>query len=673
MRSRIAFLFIALLMPAITFAAVKRVDVTSPDGRTTLSVDWSQGDAVWTLCRGEAVLVAPSRMAMFTDCGTWGSNIRSATVVRTHQERDINANFYRQAKVHEHYNGAVIDFRGRDGRFAVEVRVFDDGAAYRFLSRTKGTYIVRDELAEFNLGDRPAWIPYVNFKPDATSDYATQFYTSFENTYTRTTIAKIDCRRLMFAPIVVEAASGEGLCITEADLEDYPGMFLSNGDNDAILDTEFAAYPDRVEQGDYNMLQGVVKSRKEYIAECEGRRSFPWRVVAIADNDKELADNDIVWRLAADNRLTDTSWIKPGKVAWEWWNHWGLYGVDFRAGINNETYKYYIDFASKMGIEYVILDEGWSVIGAADLMQIVPEIDLPMLVEYARERNVGIILWAGYWALQRDIEGLCRHFSEMGVAGFKIDFMDRDDQAMVRFYYDVAEIAAKYRLVVDFHGAYKPTGMTRTYPNVLNIEGVHGLETMKWSSPDQITYDVTIPFIRGLAGPMDYTQGAMRNGVAGNYRPSNTEPMSQGTRCHQLAMYGIYDSPLNMLCDSPSNYEREMECATFIAEIPTTWDETHCLGGQIGEYVVMARRKGDVAYVAGLNGHTPREINLTPLLNTFSRYIGEVEIFCDGRNSDIHGEDYLRRVYDAAEHDHIPAYLHMASGGGFIMKIKITR
>lgn len=672
MKTRI-LLIAFLLMPAMTLAAAKQLDITSPDGRTSLRLDWSEGDIVWSLRRGDAMLVAPSRMAMYTECGTWGEQIRSASVVRTTEHRYIDADFYRQDKVLDHYNGAIVDFRGRDGRFAVEVRIFDDGAAYRFVSRTKGSYIVNDELAEFNVGNVPAWIPYVNYKPDATSDYATQFYTSFENTYTRTTVENIDHRRLIFAPMVIEAASGHRLCITESDLEEYPGMFLSNGDSNGILDTEFATYPDRIVQGDYNMLQGVVVSRKPHIAECEGRRTFPWRVVAIADKDRELAENDIVWRLAADNRLSDSSWIRPGKVAWEWWNHWGLYGVDFRAGINNETYKYYIDFASKMGIEYVILDEGWSVRGAADLMDIVPEIDLPMLVEYARERNVGIILWAGYWALQRDIEGLCRHFSEMGIAGFKIDFMDRDDQPMVRFYYDVAEIAAKYRLVVDFHGAYKPTGITRTYPNVLNIEGVHGLETMKWSSADQITYDVTIPYIRGLAGPMDYTQGAMRNGVGGNYRPSNTEPMSQGTRCHQLALYGVLDSPLNMLCDSPSNYEREMECATFIAEIPTTWDETHCLGGEIGEYIVMARRKGDTAYIAGLNGHTPREINLTPLLRTFSKYIGRVEIFCDGRNSDIHGEDYLRRVYDVTEHDHIPAYLHMASGGGFMLKIEITR
>lgn len=654
-------------------AAPKSVEITSPDGKTTMVVDWSKGNAEWSLKHNAEMVVMPSRLSMTTDRGTWGSDIRSASVRRSSVKRDIEAPVYRQAKVHDEYNAAVVEFRGRGCTFAVEVRVFNDGAAYRFLSRTKGEYRVIDELAEFNVGNRKAWVPYVNAKENATSDYATQYYTSFENTYNYVDVEKINPHRLIFAPVVVEAANGAKLCITEADLEDYPGMFLSNGDNDGVLDTEFAPVPDKVVQGDHNMLQGIVVTRKPHIAECRDRRSFPWRVVAIADEDRELAECDIAWRLASDNRLADTSWIKPGKVAWEWWNHWGLYGVDFRAGVNNDTYKHYIDFASELGIEYVILDEGWSVTGAADLMQVVPEIDLPLLIDYARERNVGIILWAGYWALNRDIEGLCRHFAEMGVAGFKIDFMDRDDQPMVRFYYDVAKAAAENHLLVDFHGAYKPTGLSRTYPNVVNYEGVHGLEQMKWSpeTVDQITYDVTIPYIRAVAGAMDYTQGAMRNAVGGNYHPSNTEPMSQGTRCHQLALYGVLDSPLNMLCDSPSAYRKEAECAHLIADIPTTWDETHCLGGKIGEYVVMARRKGNVAYIAGLNGHTPREVNLTPLLRSFNEYIGDVEIFCDGRNADICGQDYIRRSYTVEQHDLIPAYLHMASGGGFIVKITL--
>ena len=308
----------------------------------------------------------------------------------------------------------------------------------------------------------------------------------------------------------------------------------------------------------------------------------------MATEDKAMLDSDLVYALSRPAQ-GDFSWVKPGKVAWDWWNAWNLYGVDFRAGINTQTYKYYIDFAAENGIEYVILDEGWAVNLQADLFQVVPEIDLPGIVDYANAKGVGIILWAGYWAMNRDIEGICKHFSEMGVKGFKIDFMNRDDQQMVDFYRETAEIAARYHLLVDFHGAFKPSGLQRPYPNVINHEGVAGLEQMKWAqaSVDQVTYDVQIPFIRMFAGPLDYTQGAMRNATRGNYRPVNSEPMSQGTRCRQLAEYILFEAPLTMLCDSPSNYLAEPECLRWMAAVPTVWDETVALDGQVGDYAAI--------------------------------------------------------------------------------------
>lgn len=328
----------------------------------------------------------------------------------------------------------------------------------------------------------------------------------------------------------------------------------------------FAPYPREIRQGGHNMLQGEVQSAENFIARCEGKTTFPWRTVIIAENDYELTDNDMVYKLATPNQLADISWIKPGKVAWDWWNDWNIRNVDFEAGINNETYKYYIDFAAEQGIEYVILDEGWAVNKKADLFQVIPEINLTELVEYGKSKKVDLILWAGYWAFNRDIEGICKHYAEMGIKGFKVDFMDRDDQQMVDFYHRAAQIAAKYNLMLDFHGAYKPTGLQRTYPNVINFEGVHGLEQMKWSpaSVDQVTYDVTIPFIRMVAGPMDYTQGSMRNATRNNYRPVYSEPMSQGTRCRQLAQYVIFEAPFNMLCDNPSNYLAEPNARSLL-------------------------------------------------------------------------------------------------------------
>ena len=657
------FTIFTLLLLTVGFAYGKKsVRVSYSNELSAITLDWSDGTLRWSAHFGDKEIVAPSRVTMTTDRGVWGEGIKSACV----KKFDCNT-----GNPFSWYSCAVVNF----GDYSVELRAYIDGVAYRFISNIEGDYKIVDELAEFSFSeDDKAWIPYVNFRPDATPDYATQFETSFENTYTYTALKDIDWRRLIFAPIVVERNDLK-LWISESNLEDYPGMFLSNRDGDGVLDTEFAPRPKEVEQGGYNMLQGMVKSRHDYIAECKGRRTFPWRVVAIGKEDKDIANNTLVWELADECRLEDTSWIKPGKVAWEWWNDWGLEGVDFEPGINNETYKYYIDFASRYGIEYVILDEGWSVKGEADLMKVVPEINIKELVDYAAERNVGIILWAGYWALNRDIEGLCKHYSEMGIKGWKVDFLDRDDQEMVEFVYDLAEIAAKYHMLVDYHGVYKPTGLQRTYPNAINFEGVHGLETMKWlgAEHDQITYDVTLPFIRGAAGPMDYTQGAMRNAAKGHYYPDYSRPMSQGTRCHQLAMYIIYDAPLTMLCDSPTNYEKEPEFTRLIASMPTALrTKRQITDGAIGEYVECSYcdiQEG-ITYEAGLNGNEPRRVTVCiPITIEYE----SIDLYVDGARAEEDGTDYQHISIDFTKFKTYSDYqidVDMAAGGGYLMVIK---
>jgi len=456
--------------------------------------------------------------------------------------------------------------------------------------------------------------------------------------------------------------------ITESDLLDYPGMYLYNEGDATTLSGRFAPYPKTVEYGGHNMLQGIVREREDYIASCSAGVSFPWRIIMVTTNDADLAVNDMVWKLGTPaDPSVDYSWVRPGKVAWDWWNAWNIYGVDFRAGINNDTYKYYIDFAQNHGIEYVILDEGWAVNKKADLMQIVPEIDLPMLCEYAAAHNVGLILWAGYYAFDRDMENVCRHYSEMGIKGFKVDFMDRDDQMMVDFFRRAAATAAKYGLLVDFHGAFKPVGLNRTYPNVINYEGVFGLEQMKWSKSDvdQVTYDVTVPFIRMAAGPMDYTQGAMRNATRRNYHPVNSEAMSQGTRCHQLAEYVVFDSPLNMLCDSPSNYMAEPECTKFIADCPTVWDESVAVNGVLGRFITLARRSGDVWYVGSLNDWRARDLTLD--LGFLGDGDWTMEIFRDGINADRAARDYKRELVSVPADRKVK--IHMAPGGGWTARI----
>jgi len=593
----------------------------------------------------------------------WGADPKLQKASSRIVNEVIPAAIYKKKEVIDHFNELTLIFKGD---YRIVFRVYNDGAAYRFVSTSKKPFRVKSEQAVFNFpSDYNAYIPYV--RGDHTNSFEEQFFNSFENVYTYTNLSVWDKKKYAFAPLLIEADNGKKICLTEADLINYPGMYFYNEDGSNSLKGVFARYPKEVEQGGHNELQMLVKSRENYIAAYDKGTEFPWRTIIIAENDHELADNDMVYKLATTAVDMDFSWIKPGKVAWDWWNDWNLYNVDFKAGINNETYKYYIDFASKHGIEYVILDEGWAVNKQADLFQVVPEINLQDLVAYAKTKNVGLILWAGYYAFDRDMERVCKHYSEMGIKGFKVDFMDRDDQYMVDFHRRGAEMGAKYRLLIDYHGTYKPTGLQRTYPNVINFEGVHGLEQMKWSSSsvDQVVYDVTIPFIRQVAGPMDYTQGAMRNATKSNYYPVNSEAMSQGTRCRQLAQYVIFESPLNMLCDNPSNYEAEKECTELIASIPLIWDETKALNGKVAEYVTVARRSGNDWYVGSMTNWDTRDLELD--LSFLGKGNYKAIVFKDGINADRVARDYRKEIINIP--DNRKLMIRMAPGGGWIAHI----
>ena len=651
-----------ILMTVSAAAASKHYELKSPDGRLKVNIEAGEGLG-YSLEHDGDLLMKDSHIGMYTTTGVVFGGVQSVQkVTRRSVNETINAVVYKKAWIDDVYNEMTLRFK----HFSVVFRAYDDGMAYRFVSHLKGQYEIEQEMADFSFPqDWNIWVAYVT---QHTETLESQYFNSFENTYTFTPLSQWNKDRLAFLPLMVDGPDGKKIVITESDLTDYPGMYLYNGNSETTLKGRFAPYPKEVKSLGYNKLQMVVQSREEYIARCDGPQEFPWRIISVSENDIQMANNDMVYRLAdpADPTI-DWDWIKPGKVAWDWWNGWNIDGVDFISGINNDTYKYYIDFASANGIEYVILDDGWSVNGVADLFQVVPEIDLEMLIQYASERNVGLILWAGYWAFDRDMEEVCRYYSDMGIKGFKVDFMDRDDQYMTHFHQRAAETAAKYKLLLDFHGTYKPVGLSRTYPNVLNYEGVHGLEQMKWSpaSVDQVTYDVIVPYIRMMAGPMDYTQGAMRNASRHNYRPVDHEPMSQGTRCRQLAEYVVFDSPLNMLCDSPSNYMREKECLEFIAGVPTVWDETKGLCGEVGKYIAMARRSGDEWYVGAMTDWTSRELVLDLTFLPEGSY--EVEIYRDGANAHRIARDYKKEVVELPSDRKLP--VKMAPGGGFAAKI----
>jgi alpha-glucosidase len=490
----------------------------------------------------------------------------------------VSSPFTRQSSMRNHYNELTLKVKVSKNVLYVIFRAYDEGIAYRY--QMVQPCRVKFEKVEYNFADDyNATFPYVtNYEEN---NHASQYSSSFENLYITDALSEMETDQLCFLPLLVHGPHGVKICLTESTLTDYPGLYLKGMGDGGRLEGEHAPYPKTLEQGGHNNLQMIVKEREDYIAQVDKLSVLPWRIAMVAKNSAELAMNNMSYLLGEPCKVSDLSWIKPGKVAWDWWNNWNIAGVNFKSGINNDTYKYYIDFASKYGIEYVILDEGWAVNNKADLFQVVPEIDLPMLVRYANERNVGLILWAGYYAFDRDMEHVCQHYSQMGIKGFKIDFMDRDDQIVTNFYKRAASMCAKYHLLVDFHGAFKPAGLNRTYPNVLNFEGVAGLEQLKWapSTWNQVQYDTEIPFIRQTSGPMDYTQGAMHNAAKGCYAPCWSEPMSQGTRCHQLGLYIVLESPLNMLCDAPSNYKKEPDYTQFVANIPTTWDETMVLQG----------------------------------------------------------------------------------------------
>jgi alpha-glucosidase len=662
MKKSLLTLFIVAFSSIFSWASAnKAVKLISPDGKLSVTITIGKSLSYTVVKDGKDIVSGEAKMMLAGGKIIGEVNGGIKITKRTINENLPATRFYKRSNVTDYCNEITITLKNG----SVIWRAYNEGIAYRFAVSQKDSLTVDDEQADFNFpSDYKAYMIHCN---NAASKENWPLMNSFEGLYDTAPISQQNHKKIFTAPMLADIGGGKKLLIAEADVEDYPGLFLLLHGSSGVS-SYFARFPKTENQGGHNNLQMIVSERENFIAKVAGKRTFPWRVMIVADNDGELMNNDVIYCLDRKSPLSDTSWIKPGKVAWDWWNNWNLKGVNFRTGVNNDTYKYYIDFASHNGIEYVILDEGWAVNEKADLMQVVPEIDLQEIIDYAKSRNVGIILWAGYWAYARDMEAVTRHFSEMGVKGFKIDFMNRNDQKMENFTWKAAEVCAKYHMLVDFHGIFAPNGLTRTYPNVLNFEGVAGLEQMKWQPKgyDQVTYDVELPFIRMAAGPMDYTQGAMCNATKDEYYPCYSNPMSQGTRCHQLAEYVVFLSPLNMLCDAPTNYEAEQLCTDFIAKVPVTWDETKILYGKVGEYVAVARRSGDTWYIGGINNWDARDVDVD--LSFIGLGEHSIDMFTDGINADRNAEDFQHSTTTVGSGKILK--IHLAPGGGFAAKIK---
>ena len=637
-------LFVFGVSPSI---AQKVYNVRSPDGKIRIQVTAGK-NIMWSVSQDSTGVISPSQIALLLANGeVLGNDAKVKSTNSIVINNIINTPIYKKDKVTDNCNQLTITFKQG---FGLIFRAYNDGAAYRFFTTRKEQLTITGEEANFNFSsDIKVTVPFVN-------DYRNKdkFNTSFEAYYDVQKISEIKKDTLAFLPVMADLGGSTKAVILEADLQDYPGMYLGPNTTGGLHGV-FAGYP--LEEF-LSKINYVVKSRADYIAKTEGTRSFPWRVVVISTDDRQLADNDMMQRLAEPSKISDISWIKPGKVAWDWWNDWNISHVDFKSGINVPTYKYYLDFASANNLPYIIIDEGWS--DDQDLNQ--TKLDVQQLVDYGRQKNVGILLWSTWYGITRNTDGLFSKFAAMGIKGFKIDFIDRDDQKMVSSLYEIAGKAAKYHLMVDYHGMYKPSGLLRTWPNVINCEGVKGLENMKWITvARQPDYDVTLPFIRMMAGPMDYTPGAMRNAPKNAFRPVNSNPMSQGTRCHQLAMYTVFEAPLQMLADNPSSYQKERESTGFIDAVPTTFDKTVALDGKVGEYVSIARKKGDTWYVGAMTGWTPRTLKID--LSFLGKGTYQAMIFEDGVNADKDGTDYIYKTVNVTAGDQLNAA--MAPGGGW--------
>jgi alpha-glucosidase len=649
----IGYKLAALLCVTCVLLSVKsfgrEYEVTSPSKNLRLKVDVGQKILYSLDCKSQQ-LIKPSAISMTLNGGrVLGANPEVIDVKRRSVDEQIIPIVRVKSKViPDKFNEMTIQFQGG---FELICRAYDDGAAYRFVTDLDGQIEVVAEEATFNFtGNHGIYFPEEQ-----------SFQSHSEREYKHLKLGAISDKMFCYVPALVEVQDGPKVLITEADLEDYPGLYLRGAGNNSLYG-KFPTYP--LQEKAQNDRDVPVTKRADFIAKTTGRRSFPWRVLIVAEKDGDLIESQMVYKLAKPLQLDDTSWIKPGKVAWDWWNALNLYGVDFRAGINTETYKYYIDFASKYGIEYIIFDEGWYKLG--DLTKVVDGMDMDELFSYAKSKNVGIIPWVIWKTLDDQLDVAMDQFERWGAKGLKVDFMQRDDQLMVNFYHKIARETAKRHMLVDFHGAYKPTGLRRAYPNVITREGVRGLEHSKWSTDANPKHNLTIPFTRMVAGPMDYTPGAMINAQKENFKPIFNRPMSMGTRCHQLAMYVVYESPLQMLADSPSNYLREPECMEFLAKVPTVWDQTKVLDAKVADYVLVARKNGDEWYVGAMTDWTGRELTVDFSFLEPGRH--SIDIYEDGINADRFGNDYKKETREVSNQDKMK--IELAPGGGWAAIIK---
>ena len=640
---------IALCALTAVSLGAREYAVVSPDGSLCIRVrDGRQ--LMWSVTKnGETVMEYSAISLELKDKGVAGVDCKFKQPERVYRNDVLTATVpTKNREIRDCYNQMTL--KPIIGDWAVAFRAYDNGAAYRFITWLGDELEVKDEVSEWNLpsGTKAYWANEKN--PD--------YITHAEAFFKERVIDEIGMDTYAFLPVSVKTPSGLRAVITETALLDYPNMMLRAG-NGGTLKAEFPHVIDEYEMR--NDRDVTVTKLADCIARTAGVRTYPWRVLCVG-SDKEILENTLAWQLAAPERSGDWSWLKPGKISWEWWSGINVFGVDFKAGVNTDTYKYFIDFAAKFGLEYILLDEGWSA-STLNIVEAQPDLDLKELIAYGKSKGVGVVLWTLWTPMIADLEHILDVYAMWGVAGIKVDFMQMQDQNMVNFYERVAKECARRHLLVDYHGAYKPAGLQRTYPNAMTFEGVHGMEHDKDSADISPDHDMVLPFTRMVAGPMDYTPGAVNNATKDDYNPLWYHPMSQGTRSHQVALFVTYESPLMMLCDTPSKYYQAPEFAKYLAKIPTVWEKTVAHEAVAGEYLLISRKTADGRwYSAGLTNWDGRELTLD------TSFLGEGEwtatIHRDGINADTWAEDYKIETLTVEAGDELP--VKMAKGGGWV-------
>ncbi|HXU16775.1 MAG TPA: glycoside hydrolase family 97 protein [Terriglobales bacterium] len=646
---RFSGILLIAFLASTTLIAQSSYDLKSPDNRIEVRIRTSGQLRYDVLLRGNALL-ENSTLSLDVEHKKLGVQPKvTGTKQRSNDQMVEPVVRQKFAKVRDHYNELRLTL---DGGYAVTFRAYDEGVAYRFETALPEKQVkIYGEEANFNFASN-----FIVYYPQEDT-----FYSHNERKYLPQHLSEVAPMFIATLPAVIDVGRGAKLAIAESDLSDYPGLWLQGAAPQFGLRATFPPYPLKEQQTsdrDYKVTEAA-----DYIAVTSGTRTFPWRVLGVADRDGDLITNQLVYLLESPSKLQDTTWIRPGKVAWDWWNDWNIDGVDFHAGINTKTYEYYVDFAAKYGIPYIILDDGWYKLG--DLLQVTPELNMDELVAHAKQKNVGLILWTSWKTLDDQLLPALDQFEKWGIKGIKVDFMQRSDQIMINYFDKVCREAAKRHMLVDFHGAQKPAVMTRTWPNLINTEGVRGMEWSKWSRESEPAHNVSLPFTRMFLGPLDFTPGAMRNATRETFAPIMSQPMAMGTRCQQLAMYVVYEAPLQMLSDSPSNYLREPETMEFLAAVPTVWDESRVLDAKMSEYVLLARRNGNDWYVGGMTDWTSRDLEVDFSFLPEGNFT--LDSYEDGVNADRNASDYKKMTRQVSKTTKLK--IHLAPGGGWAARI----